>query len=174
MNKLLILLLSVLLVFFTSCSESDDDSGTGPDDTPDSIVGSWISTGDDVAPLLNAIFIGNGGIDTVYATFGSDNIYNVRQVNTDKTVLLYTGTYSASKSNVGEIFTISISQTSPATATVEGIYEIDFSAEPDKMTYEVVQTDPPAGTATTPEAGFGSTSGGAYEMQNVQKYVRTE
>jgi hypothetical protein len=42
------------------------------------------------------------------------------------------------------------------------------------MKYEIAQTDPeiPGVTPATPEGGFGSTSGGAFGMMNVQTYVK--
>ena len=45
----------------------------------------------------------------------------------------------------------------------------------DTMYYEIVQTNPDIGaTPPTPEAGFGSSSGGVLGMTNVQKYVRLD
>ena len=134
------------------------------------IVGTWVSAGDNIAPLLQQIFANT--IDSIYATFSSNQVYSVKQVQIDASTIAYEGTYTVQKSSVGNIYTISIGQTSPTVATVEGIYEIDRTQNPHFMNYEVVQTDPPAGTSATPEAGFGSTSGGVLGETNVQKYIR--
>jgi hypothetical protein len=134
------------------------------------IVGTWLSTGTNIAPLLQSVF--SNGIDSIYATFKSNQIYEVRQVQTDGSELAYVGTYTVQKSSVGNIYTITIGQTSPTVATIEGIYEVDRTQTPDFMKYEVVQTQPQLGTPATPADGFGSTSGGAFVDTNIQKYIR--
>ncbi|KAA3614584.1 MAG: hypothetical protein DWQ05_14905 [Calditrichaeota bacterium] len=176
LTPLTVIILALMLVFGSVGCDKDSDNGTNNDDDGKTIVGTWVSTGNNVALLLNLIFAGNGGIDSVYADFGADQVYNVRQVNVDKTVLTYVGTYTSEKSGTGDIYKISITQTAPAAAIVEGIYEIDLSVTPHGMTYEVVQTDPPAGIAPTAAAGFGSTNGGALTPAdaNVQKYIRLQ
>jgi len=140
----------------------------------DGIVGVWLSAGSNVAPLLDIIFAAAGGVDSIYATFNSDKSYNVRQVNGDATVINYAGTYTNAKSSVGNIFTIVANQTSPAVATSEGIYEIDRTQSPHFMQYEIVLTSGTQNVPPTPEAGFGSTNGGAFLDTNVQKYIRIQ
>ncbi len=160
-------------------TESFDITGLSQDETvdftaKDGIVGVWLSAGANVAPLLNTIFAGVGGVDSVYATFNSDHSYSVRQVNGDATVINYSGTYSNSKSSVGNIYTIVANQTSPSVATSEGIYEIDRTQAPHFMQYEVVLTSGTQNVAPTPELGFGSTNGGIFGTTNVQNYIRIQ
>ncbi len=83
------------------------------------IVGNWLSAGADVAPLLAVFF------DSIYADFHSDNTYQVRAVDPNGVSTFFTGTYTVSPSGVGNIYTITLQQNSPAVATVEGIYEIN-------------------------------------------------
>jgi len=170
MKKLLSLLLMLSFVFFAACSE-DDDSGTNPTET-DILVATWFSTGTNVAPLLNTIFAAAGGIDTVYATFNSNKTYTVKQVNKNATIINYSGTYTATKSTTGNIYTIKLEQTTPAVATAEGIYEITTTATPYTMKYEVVQTSGTQFSAPTPAGGFGSTNGGTFGTTNIQTYVK--
>lgn len=140
----------------------------------DGIVGVWLSAGTNVAPLLNVIFAGSGGVDSIYATFNTDKSYTVRQVNGDATVISYAGTYSNSKSSVGNIYTIVTNQTAPSVATSEGIYEIDRTQSPHTMQYEIVLTSGTQNVAPTPSGGFGSTNGGAFGTTNVQNYIRIQ
>lgn len=170
MKKLLVLLLMAGSIFFTSCSK--DDSNPVDPNSQDAIVGTWISTGANVAPLLNTIFAAVGGIDTVYATFNANNTYTVKQVNVNKTSITYSGTYSLTKSSSGDINKISIVQSSPSAATNEGIYQINNSVTPNTMKYEVVLVSGTQNVPPTPEAGFGSTNSGQLGTLNVQNYVK--
>lgn len=170
MKKLLLLLVIAGSVFFTSCK--DDETTTDPVVQKDPIIGTWISTGTNVAPLLNTIFAAVGGIDTVYATFNENNSYIVKQVNKNKTSLTYEGTYSLTKSASGTIHKISIVQSKPSAATNEGIYQIVSTSTPNTMKYEVVLMSGTQNVAPTPEKGFGSTNGGAFGTTNVQNYVK--
>ena len=160
MKKLFTFLFAVSLLMSARVSAQVD---------PD-LVGTWLSTGDNIAPLLQVIF--QDQIDSIYATFGDDQTYLVHQVQLDGSVITYSGVYSAAASSVGNIWTIQIEQSVPLSATVEGIYEIDLTQDPDFMQYEVVQTSGTPNTPPTPEGGFGSTNGGAFGMDNVQKYIR--
>ena len=128
----------------------------------------WQSSGDNVASLLVALF----NTDSIYAQFNADFTYLVEQYDADGGSLIFTGTYSQEKSGTGEIYNITIEQSTPAAATAMGIFEITD----DEMKYEIVQTDPAAGTPPTAEAGFGSTNGGTLTPpdSNVQTFVRIE
>jgi hypothetical protein len=174
MKKLLVL--SILFSFallIVSCSK--DDNTVEPTPTPtDELVGVWLSTGSNVAPLLNTIFAGSGGVDSIFATFNADKSYTVRQVNGDSTVINYAGTYTNDKSSVGNIYTITTNQTSPSVATSEGIYEINSTPSPSTMQYEIVLTSGTQNVAPTPAGGFGSTNGGAFGNTNVQNYIRIQ
>jgi len=167
MKKLLLSLLLLTVVFYNAgCG--DEEESNDPIVETDAIVATWISTGTNVAPILNSIFAAVGGIDTVYAIFNTNKSYTVKQVNKDKSVINYSGTYSNTKSATGNIYTVTLNQSTPSVATAEGIYEITGNT----MKYEVVQTNPPAGTPPTPAAGFGSTSGGAFGNTNIQNFVK--
>ncbi|HCY75709.1 MAG TPA: hypothetical protein DHV28_07285 [Ignavibacteriales bacterium] len=138
----------------------------------DGITGLWVSAGTNVAPLLDIIFAASGGVDTIYAEFFANKSYTVKQINGDASVLNYTGTISNAKSTVGNIYTIITNQSTPSAATSEGIYEIDRTQNPHFMQYEIVLTSGTQNVPPTPEAGFGSTNGGALGTINIQKYVR--
>ena len=169
MKKLLSVLMVVLmtgLFILTSCSS--DDNGTGPDGNQLPIVGSWVSEGQNVAPLLLGL-----GIVKIEATFNDDNTYIVVSYDTANATVTFEGTYEASKSDVDDIYTITINQTKPTSLTSEGIFKVDETKTPAEMMYEIVQTQPDIGaTPPTPEGGFGSTNGGALGTLNVQKYVK--
>lgn len=137
----------------------DSDTGTPSGDT---IVGDWISEGDDISELLTPYFTSAEG------HFAADGSYTASAVYKDGSVLDFAGTYTSDTSTSPA--SIVLSQTSPNNVTSEGIYEVDG----DVMTYEVVQTNPDNGyTPPTPETGFGSTSGPQIEPGvNVQTYRR--
>jgi hypothetical protein len=171
-HVVLMLMLSTFVGMVVSCSDDDkkgsDQSGIG---------GTWLSAGTDVAPLLEAIFASLGGVDSIYATFtpsdtaGSLGSYYVRQVNGNSSVVEYAGTYEETASTVGDIYSITIDQTTPSVTENAGIFEI-YQANPDSMKYEVVLLTGTSNVAPTPEAGFGSTNNGAFGTQNVQRYKR--
>lgn len=146
--------------------ETGVDCG-GPD-CPACYVGlqdtKWQSSGSNVAPLLVAVF----NTDSIYAEFHGDNTYLVEQYDMTGAKTVLTGTYTQSESSVAGIWNILLEQTTPTAITVEGIFEITG----DVMKYEVVQTNPPAGTPPTPEGGFGSTNNGALGDINVQTYLK--
>ncbi len=169
--KKTILLLSVVALFattFTSCSKDDDSNNTTPTETLVGIQGKWQSSGTNVAPLLVALF----KVDSIYAEFNTNMTYTVKQWDTSGTQLAtLTGVYTQTKSSTGNIWTITVNQTSPSALTSEGMFEVTNGT----MKYEVVQTTPAIGaTPPTPAAGFGSTNGGAFGLMNVQNYVRIQ
>ncbi|MCA0445710.1 MAG: hypothetical protein LCH54_05740 [Bacteroidetes bacterium] len=171
MKKLTYAVMMLLtLGVMAACSESDDDEKTAT--TPASIEGTWLSTGTNVAPLLNAIFVSLGGVDSITAVFNADKSYTVKQVNKNKLVINYAGTYVITKSSTGNVHKILLNQTAPSAATSLGIYEI-FDVAVDSMKYEVV-LDNGTNVPPTPATGFGSTNGGAFGTTNVQKYVRVK
>jgi hypothetical protein len=141
----------------------------GPDCPPCNIglmETKWQSSGTNVAPLLVALF----NTDSIYAEFGANFTYTVKQYDNTGAEQVLSGTYTQTASGVGNIWTITINQSSPAAITAEGIFEI--SGDGQTMKYEIVQTEPPAGVPPTPALGFGSTNGGALGDINIQNYVR--
>ncbi|RMF57504.1 MAG: T9SS C-terminal target domain-containing protein, partial [Calditrichaeota bacterium] len=71
------------------------------------------------APLLATFY------DTIYAEFRSDNTYEVTAIDPNGVATQFQGTYTATPSGVGNIFSITLQQTAPYAATVEGIFEIN-------------------------------------------------
>ncbi|NQZ76912.1 MAG: hypothetical protein HRT61_12550 [Ekhidna sp.] len=134
------------------------------------IVGTWVSKGDDVAALLTTFF----AVDSIVATFSANQTYEVLQyAGGAEAPLTLTGTYAQTLSSVGTIWTITVDQSAPSSLTSEGIFEVDPSENPNSMRYEIAQTSPDIGAIPpTPEAGFGSTSGGAVGDTNIQVYKR--
>lgn len=167
-SKFLLLGFLALGLTFTSCKDDDDKKAddTAPPAAVHPVVGSWEAY--DVSAVL-----AGAGVTGVEAVFRSDNTYTVTsQAGEADTVL--EGTYATSESaNQDGIYTITLTQTSPSTLTAEGIFKI-YTASPDSMWYEVAQSEPeiPGVTPPTIEAGFGSTSGGAFGDMNIQKYIR--
>ncbi|MFN4299234.1 MAG: hypothetical protein ACK4EX_05805 [Thermaurantimonas sp.] len=147
------------------CKKQDDNN----DDNTTQLVGiqgKWQSSKANVAPLLVTLF----QIDSIYAEFKTNNTYEVKQWNKNGVQLpTLSGTYTQTKSNVGNIWTIRVEQTQPSALISEGIFEITGNT----MKYEIVQTQPDIqAVPPTPQGGFGSTNGGALGQANVQTYVR--
>jgi hypothetical protein len=174
---LMMLFASIMMV---SCGKEDDkgtcaDGIKNQDETDidcggvctaclEGVQGKWKSF--PVAPIL-ANFA-----DSIIAEFKPNNTYTVDQWKGGTKVNL-TGTYVQTKSNVGAIYTIKISQATPTVISAEGILEV--SADNKSMKYELLQTEPSLGLAPpTPAGGFGSTAGGAFATNNVQNYVRVK
>ncbi|HPG34318.1 MAG: hypothetical protein H6541_06455 [Lentimicrobiaceae bacterium] len=136
------------------------------------IMGSWVSEGSNVAPLLVTYF----NVLKVEAEFKADFTYVVNQFNignaTTTPDLVFTGTYEIVKSTFGNIWTITCSQELPYTATASGIFEIKTG--PEVLWYEVVQTSGTQNVPPTPALGFGSSNGGTLGELNIQKFVRVQ
>lgn len=174
MKKNFIYLLALTIGAMTvisSCTKDDDDDDDDDNGTTEALlVGTWEAY--DISPVL----LGLGYDDSLYVTFNDDNTYEVTSY-VQGIALVLVGTYTDEKSANGNVYSISLNQTSmngaPTDITSQGIYEI-YAASPDSMWYEVAQTNPEiAGvTAATAAAGFGSTSDGAFGMTNIQKYTR--
>ena len=167
-KSLLFALLFVISITFFACK--DDDDSTNNQTPKDPMVGTWLSEGTNVAPLLRGAPF---KIKKITATFNENLTYTVVQVDSNNVSTTLTGTYTLTKSATGTIHKIVVNQQTPAALTAEGIYEINTTPEPAQMSYEVVQTSPAIGVAPpTPTGGFGSTGGGVLGTLNVQKYVR--
>jgi len=132
------------------------------------VIGKWQSSGMNVAPLL--IY---AGIDSVYANFKGDNTYVVESFTPDGSKTTLTGTFTQQRSVVTGIWNITVNQSSPTALTSVGIFQLS-PLSPISMKYEVAQTEPAIVGVTPPTAagGFGSTSGGAYGILNVQTYLK--
>lgn len=144
---------------------TDDTGTTATGSANDTLAGSWLSEGANIADLLAGPPF---NIVSITATFGGDGSYEVVSTDDEGTSGTLTGTYVADLGT--DPAGIVLSQATPYTATAEGIYQIVG----DTLTYEVVQTVPDYGYAPpTPESGFGTTSGNGIEAGiNVQTFVR--
>jgi len=169
MKHLSIFLLLCAALSFAACQGSTTSSDDGAPQDP--IVGTWVSEGGNVAPLLfNPPF----RIRRIQATFNRDGSYVVVQRDSAGTEATLRGTYTTSPGGAtganANIRNIVANQNSPTAITAVGIYEVVGNT----MRYEVAQTQPPLQGVTPPTAaaGFGSTSGGAFGQANVQRYVR--
>lgn len=132
------------------------------------IVGEWFSSDANVAPLLTLYF----NVDSLYALFRADQTYMVESYDVDGIKTEYLGTFTQTKSSIDNIWTIVLNQSAPSSVTSEGMFGFYFDETEYDMMYEVVQTEPDLGNAPpTPEAGFGSSNGGALGTINIQKYI---
>ena len=147
----------------TDPSAADDADDGPPQDI--TIAGTWVSEGSDVAPLLVELT----GAQKITAVF-ADGTFTVNTIDDEGQEVVQAGVYTAEPSEFGMIYDIVLEQSSPATVTAEGIFEIDTSVSPAIMRYEIVQTEPSVGAIPpTAEGGFGSTS---YGSDLTQIYVR--
>lgn len=133
--------------------------------TPSELVGTWEAY--DVSGLL-----AGEGFTAITADFSFNGTYEVTAFQ-DATDSYFDGSYTVSEPNDDGIYAITLHQNTPSTAISKGIFQV-FTASPDSMWYEVVQTDPELTGVTPPtqDGGFGSTSGGAFGNVFVQKYTR--
>ncbi len=165
---LLVMMLAMgLALMIGACGDDDGDDGITPTETiSDKIVGTWLSAGDDVAPLLAGPPF---NIDSIRVEFTEDLTITLEQHVTGGDWTTFTGTYVATESETGTIHSIAIEYTA---FTQEGIVEITEGTT-DEMKLEVVQTIPDYGfTVPTPEAGFGADP--VYLELNIQMYVRID
>jgi hypothetical protein len=139
---------AVVLAAGINACNSDDD-GTPP--VTHELVATWISDGTDIAPGLAATL----KTALIVATFNSNNTYTVVATDSSNASVTFTGTWTAT-GNAGEIREITLNQSTPSALTSQGIFQVTGG---NRLTYEVIQVQPPiAGfTAPTVAEGFGST-----------------
>src|SRR5690554_2428559 len=154
---------AIAALFAFGCS-SDDNGNNEPEPEPnyDVIVGKWRSPVP--APIL-ACFV-----DSLHVEFKNNQTYLVKSFKDGASVDLI-GTYETSD-GVGTIRNIKLEQTSPTSLTSEGIFQVTDN----QLKYEVAQTQPAQSGVTPPsaEAGFGSTSDGAFGDMNIQLYYKMD
>lgn len=169
MKKLIFILVAAMSFAFVSCKDSVEEIVYNP--STDGLIGEWQSSRANVAGLLVTYF----KVDSIYANFKDNNTYLVESFSAGAKTT-YAGVFTQTKSATGAIWTIKLEQSTPTAVTSEGVFEITMNATAKSkytMKYEVVQTTPSIGaTAPTPTAGFGSSSGGAFGMTNVQTFVK--
>lgn len=142
----------ILVVSFTACSSSDDNPTGGEDETP-AWVGTWLSAGADVAPILVAVF----NYDTVKVTMDEDDTVLLEFHVADGAWGAVPGVYTVTESASGDVHSILLSYTGAFDQA--GIVQI-IEGSPDRMKLEAVQTVPDIGAVPrTPESGFGSDAG---------------
>jgi hypothetical protein len=156
-------------MLLAGCGNAVEVNGTGTQQQP--VIGTWLSQGADIAPLLAAAPFNNVKIT---ATFKDDGTYTVVGIDSSNKEIDYAGTYQIMPSNVNNIVEIRLSQVMPSTAQAEGMYQVDTSQMPNRMQYEVVQTQPTNGlTPPTPDKGFGSTVYNGMQISTlIQKFSR--
>jgi hypothetical protein len=156
-------------MMLAGCGTAVETGGTGTTQQP--IIGTWLSAGADVAPLLAGAPFNNTKIT---ATFKNDGTYSVVSIDTSNKEIDYAGTYQIMPSTIANIIQIRCSQVMPSTAQAEGMYQIDTTQMPSRMQYEVVQTQPTNGLQPpTPDKGFGSTIYNGTQISTlIQKYSR--
>lgn len=147
-------------LFAFGCSSDDDNSGPPVEVQYDVIVGKWRAPVP--APILTSF------VDSIHVEFKNNQTYLVKSFK-DGAITELAGTYVAAN-GVGNIRNISLDQATPTTLTTSGIYRVVGN----ELTYEVAQSQPAQAGVTPPtaEAGFGSTSSGAFGVLNVQNYVK--
>jgi hypothetical protein len=130
--------------FTAACSS---DSAMAPN-RGDKIVGTWISMGSDVAVGLTSTM----RAAMVKATFTSDSTYRIELTDSSYNVSTFTGTWSASSSSQ-HLRTITLTQTSPAASSGQGVFQIDGA----RMTFEVGPMTA-QGIGNSVASGFGATT----------------
>jgi hypothetical protein len=164
-SVMMVVMFSLLFLVVTGqqCSSS----------VPGTIVGSWVSEGDNLSPIVKEKY----NVTKIVATFNDDGSYKTDMTTTSGRSIAK-GTYAVDLSTDPHgitLHTATLNGNPAYAADFAGIFQIDSSLTPENMTYEVVITNPPNAdkdTPPTPEGGFGSTSDGKYGMDNVQVYVR--
>ena len=177
--QFLAVIAALVMVVFAGCKKEDPaatcsdgiqnqgetgiDCGGPCDACREGIHGKWKSF--PVAPIL-ANFA-----DSIIADFKTNSTYVVDQWKDGVKVTL-TGTFIQTKASTSTIWDITVNQSSPTVLTAAGIFEV--AADGQSMKYEVAQVNPSIQGVTPPSAsaGFGSTSGGAFGVLNVQNYLR--
>jgi hypothetical protein len=163
MKRLLLVLTIVLGMFLMISCSKDDDNGTTTPKATDAWVGTWLSAGTNVAPLLAALF----KYDSVKVEMKDNQTVTLMTHPAGGAWATVSGTYVVTKSTTGDVHTIQIVY--PAYEQ-GGIIQVT-KGTPDVMKLEVVQTVPNIGaTPRTPATGFGSDASlGNY---NIQTYVK--
>lgn len=144
-----------------------DLSGTAPV----TVVGTWLSTGANLAPgFTQAPF----NVMSISGVFNADATYTVTSTDSTGKMTTTSGTWTGTPSTVAGIFNLTQNQTQPSAATAQGIFQINAAAVPPLLTLEGIQTMPSVGaTPPTAEGGFGSTMVNGMKTSNwIQKYVR--
>ncbi|MCA9705078.1 MAG: hypothetical protein KDK70_04405 [Myxococcales bacterium] len=150
----------------TTMGGSTTDEPTTTGGCPDvGLVGTWLSEGDNVAPLLQGF-----GLVSIEATF-EESVFTVESLDGMGAMGTQSGTYAVELCPGSQTkYSIILEQTMPQAITAEGIFEIDGCMEPAMMRYEVIQTQPDLGAqAPTCDDDFGA---GEFGTDNIQIFIR--
>ena len=163
-KSILLLGLALVLAFALVSCESDDDGGTTAPPQVDAWVGTWLSAGANVAPLLVTLF----NYDSVLVVMNEDLTLTLdSHIAGGAWTGEIQGTYTVTEEPTGDVHTIEIDYTVFEQA---GIIQV-VPGTPDVMNLEVVQTVPDIGAVPrTPTTGFGSDP--ALLNTNIQVYER--
>jgi hypothetical protein len=171
LKLVLILTLGLSLMMFAviGCDDDDDDNTVAPpvETISDHIVGTWLSAGDNLAPLLAGDPF---NLDSIIVTFGEDQTIVLEQRSTvTEAWTTSNGTWVVDEETFeGEIFKFTGDYSTPVAFTQVGI----CSVVDDVFMLEAVQTVPDVGAPVpTVDLGFGGT---VFASLNVQTYVRTD
>ena len=154
MKRFMLVTAIAAIAFVGGCK---NDTSTPSTTTSDVIIGTWVSEGTDVSPLLVAV----SKTVKVLAIFNDNGTYTIMSIDSSDLATTVTGTFvtaaGGAAAPLDNIRTLVCTQTSPA-LTWSGIYQVTQGL-PVSMKYEVFQTDPPVTgySAPTPSGGFGST-----------------
>ncbi len=164
MKKYLSIFLALIIALtFIACDDDDDNPTGGEEETTEAWVGTWLSTGSDVAVILATYF----NYDSVRVQMNEDNTVVLESHVTDGAWTTTNGTYTVTKSESGDVHSIALVY---PTFEQEGIIQI-ITGDPDEMKLEAVQTVPDLGsTPRTPETGFGSDA--TLGTTNIQTYKK--
>lgn len=163
----LLLTLMLALVGLAACSDDDGDNNNVTPPVPDAWIGTWLSAGTDVAPILVAF----AGYDSVIVTYNDNQTVTLETHTVATGWTSQDGIYTVTENDGSDINTVHIEYVNP-NFIQDGIMQV-WAASPDSMYLEVVQTDPDIGaTPVTYTAGFGSDAG--LGVLNIQKYRKVD
>lgn len=157
---ILIALLGLMLIVGCEDTKSEDN---GKD--VDAWIGTWLSAGADVAPILAIYFL----YDSVRVEFKDDNTLTLETHVTNAAWSTLPGTYVITESADGNIHKFAANYTA---FEQEGIIDVT-DGDPDVLRLEAVQTVPDIGaTIPTVAGGFGADP--TLGTTNIQTYKRVE
>jgi hypothetical protein len=160
MKSVKIILIALLgLMLIVGCEDTKNDD---KDTDVDAWIGTWLSAGADVAPILVAVF----QYDSVRVTFEEDNTLTLDSHVANGAWTSIPGTYVVTESADGDIHGFAANYTA---FEQEGIIEVIDNV----MRLEAVQTVPDIGaTVPTVAGGFGADP--ALGVANIQTYRKQD
>ncbi len=145
----------------------DTETPDMPSAGEDALLASWVSAGEDLAPLLQG---GQFEISEVVVTFRAADYEGGTRIG-DGTFFPYEGTWTVDTGT--SPWTIRLTQSSPQALVSEGIIELFEEDGVPSMRLEIVQVEPPTPGFQPPTGGFGTTVGVEDPADNIQIYRKT-